>query len=77
MKALHLCFDHNFIENSKTIFDYYYPNQNIFLVDSSNPTLKIIRHQEQFIVMNLKDKKSFEIVEKLCIENSIDRLVLH
>ena len=77
MKALHLCFDHNFIENSKTIFDYYYPNQNIFLEHSSNPTLKIIRHQEQFIVMNLKDKKSFEIVEKLCIENSIDRLVLH
>ena len=42
MSALHIGFDHNFIEHSRRVFEEYYPNTNTFVILKKTGALRII-----------------------------------
>lgn len=77
MKALHICLDHNFIENSKKIFDKYYPDQNIFIVNSKKSTFDIIKNGSGFKIYDLTKTINYTKIERICKENNIDKVILH
>lgn len=76
-KILHLCMDHNFVSDSRKIFERYYPGMNVFVVNSRTPDLKMIRDKEGFICLDMYDRKNYAEVLRLCRENGVDRIVLH
>ena len=52
-KILHLCMDHNFVSDSRRVFEKYYPGLNIFVVNTKTPDLKMIKDKEGFICLDL------------------------
>lgn len=76
-KILHLCMDHNFVSDSRRVFEKYYPGLNIFVVNTKTPDLKMIKDKEGFICLDLYDRKNYAEVLRLCRENNIGRIVLH
>ena len=77
MSALHIGFDHNFIEHSRRVFEEYYPNTNTFVILKKTGALRIIKHPENFVILNLYDERNFGKLWKLCVDNDIDKIVFH
>lgn len=77
MTALHICRDHNFVVNSRKVFEHYYPGKNIFIAHSLTGKLKMIKDPQGFEIFNLYEKDSYARVEKICKENNVDRIALH
>lgn len=77
MKTVHLCPDHNFIEDSKNIFNRYYPDQNIFIINSKKNKLDIIRDGKDFRIYDLTKSDNYYIIANIIKENDVDKIVLH
>lgn len=77
MKRLHLCLDHNFIEQSRDIFEKYYPNENIFLINKQSKDFKIIKDKKNFLGIPYGNKEYFEEVWGICVNNDINDIVIH
>lgn len=77
MKALHLYMDHNFVSNSRKVFEQYYPGQNISVIHCIFPQLKMVRDGENFLVYNLEKEENRDKVFQLASKESVDSLVLH
>lgn len=77
MKILHICLDHNFIENSKIIFERFYASQNIFIVNTKYSKFNRIRDADGFVKFDLTKKKDVLEVEKICRESKVNIIVLH
>lgn len=77
MHILHLCMDHNFVSDSRKVFEKYYPGQNTFVVCAKSDNLKMIRDKENFRVLDLYDKRNYKVLLDLCREKGVDKIVLH
>lgn len=77
MTTLHICRDHNFITESRKVFEHYYPGDNIFVVHSLTGGLKMIKNADGFTIMNFYDSSTKEKIERICQENGVVRVVLH
>lgn len=77
MKTLHICPDHNFIEDSRMIFEKYFPSENVFVVNSDAPKLNMIKNDENFVKIKLAEKSSLQKLDKICEDNDIKAIVLH
>lgn len=77
MHALHLCMDHNFVSDSRRIFEQYYPGKNTFVVYKQTPELTMIKNPEGFVIMNLDERENFEKILQICRERGVDRIVMH
>lgn len=76
MFALHLCFDGNFINNSANVFEHFYPNQNLFLVNKESKHLKILRESENIKAFPLS-KENYERIVEYVEKTNANSLVLH
>lgn len=77
MNTLHISLDHNFVSNSRKIFEEYYPGDNMFIVHSTSLELKMIKSSDGFTVMNLYEQENIERVVRICRENGVKRVMLH
>ena len=48
MSALHIGFDHNFIEHSRRVFEEYYPNTNTFVILKENRRIENNQTSREF-----------------------------
>lgn len=76
MSVLHLCFDGNFINNCLHVFEKYYPNQNIFIVNKEKSDLQMIRDDERIFGIPLT-KQNYSKIRQVCLEKKVDKLVFH
>ena len=76
MFALHLCFDGNFISDSYFVFEQYYPNSNLFLIDKELDKCKLIKCKENFTYVDFENI-DYRIIDDMCRTKNVDRLVLH
>lgn len=77
MHALHLCMDHNFVTESRRVFEEYYPGQNTFVVYKQTPELTMIKNPEGFIILNLDEESNYKKIYDICREKGVDRIVMH
>lgn len=77
MKTLHICPDHNFVENSRLIFERYFSGENIFIVNSNANKLNMIKNDADFIKIRLAEKNSINELDNICKQNNIKAIVLH
>lgn len=77
MRNLHICSDHNFVENSRSVFEKYYPKENIFIVNSRHNSLKIINDTENFKIVSLTTSEGKKTIEELCEKYNVDNVLLH
>lgn len=77
MKILHLCMDHNFINDSRKKFEEYYPGRNIFIVHNANDELKILKDTTGFQVFNLLKEENRRKIVELCRRENVTKIVLH
>lgn len=69
--------DHNFVSDSRKVFEKYYPGQNTFVVCAKSDNLRMIRDKENFMVMDLYDRDNYGKLLSICREHTVDRIVLH
>lgn len=77
MNILHLCYDTNFISDSRKIFDKYYPGENTFIVDSPTSELKVIKDSEGMYIFNLGDPNNYTEINQLFEKYNFSHIVLH
>lgn len=77
MTTLHICRDHNFITDSRKVFEHYYPGDNLFIVHSVTGQLKFIKDSEGFVIKNFYDKDTSAEILETCREKGIKRVLLH
>lgn len=77
MKALHICSDHNFIEDSRKIFEMYNSGDNVFVVNTNAKKLTMIKNEEGLIKLPINKKENvFKLID-ICKQNEIKAIVLH
>lgn len=76
MRILHLASDGNFINGAYDIFEKYYPNQNLFLVNKDENKFDKVQKKNRLIGIRF-NRKNYEKIYKICQDNSIDKIFLH
>lgn len=76
MFILHLCFDGNFVSHSYHVFEKYYPNKNLFIVNKESDKFKIIKDKEHFLGIPLKEK-NYRKIKDLCDVHGVNIILVH
>lgn len=69
--------DHNFVTDSRQVFERYYPGRNLYMVNSPTQKLKMIKDSSGFEILDMYDKSNYATVRALCLRHGVDRIVLH
>ncbi|WP_196065830.1 hypothetical protein [Bacteroides cellulosilyticus] len=76
MNILHLCYDGNFINDSVSVFEKYYPQKNIFLVGKEKNKCRILNASSVFRYIPFL-RENYSEIYHLCKHSNIDTIVLH
>lgn len=77
MPILHISGDRNFISDSKKIFERYFPQENIFIINSKTEKLNVITNSNGMVVMDLYNKENYPKILNICLNKNVDKLVIH
>lgn len=73
---LHLCFDGNFINSCYNVFEKFFPNKNIFIVDCPKGNLEIVKQNKRVIPLSITRENYFSILT-IFNNNNVGKIVIH
>lgn len=78
-KILHLCTDGNFIDNSISVFNHFYPNQNVFYIKPKIGCEKIVyvKSKDAICFNPYKSNTYLEDIDSLDKKECFDIIVVH
>jgi len=77
-RILHLCFDGNFIDNSMTVFERFYPGQNVFfLIHPKGVDVTYIKRNNYIKSESNSGTEYLDQIEDINNSHNFDIIVLH
>ena len=73
---LHLCFDGNFIDNTSSVFEHFYPGRNIFCILQRRTINGKMLNMKDAIWLEAKRPASDQL-ERICQERQVDTIMMH
>ncbi len=78
-KILHLCTDGNFIEHSISVFEHFYPNQNLFSIKpkKGGQNATFVKYSDAVWFNPFKNKYYLDMFEQMDQKEQFDIIVVH